>query len=110
AYTMRGKETTIHDPDGEVVGRGRNLDIIIRKAREFGGVTRITVQDVQLIGRLAAVVVVYYRNDYFGVVDFADYNHARRWAIDRSRANPGTSWFAGCVVDYNFFVDKQNAN
>lgn len=97
---------TIYNPAGVQVGKGQNLAIVNRKAREYGGVDRITIQRVEWAnGRPGhwGIVTVRYVNGYYAITDFVDYDHAIEWAY--ARRNSGkNSWYTGCTVDHNLFI------
>lgn len=65
--------TTIKDADGVFVTRGKNLAILYEKARQFGGVKKIHVQEIEGIWR--ARMVVTYANDYTAECLWADFEH-----------------------------------
>lgn len=98
--------STIFNPAGVQVGKGKDLNIVYRKAKEYGGVARITIRRKEFGDRPGVYwgeVKVYYTNGYYAITDFVDYGHAIEWAQDRSKGSKA-SWFTGCVVDFNLFI------
>ena len=92
--------THIFNAENQCIGEGRNLGILLRRAKGRG-VARITVDElpfVALHGPSGALVNVFYRDGTRACTNFADYSHACDWAYTRSQASPRTSWFAGAEV------------
>lgn len=101
--------THIFNPQNICVSEGRNLGIMLRHAKKRGGVARITIDKLVGYRRDEALVNVFYNDGFRAVTNFSSYDHAIDWAQTRSKASPHTSWFAGCVVDFNLFRDfKEN--
>lgn len=88
--------THVFNAENQCIGEGRNLGILLRRARGRG-VARITV-DGQTNG--GALVNVFYADGSRACTSFADYGHACDWAETRSDASPRVSWFAGCALKF----------
>lgn len=97
--------TQIINPQNQCVSEGRNLRIMLDHARKRGGVKRITIGRITDSRFHEAIVNVFYNDGFRAVTNFASYDHAIEWAQTRSKASPRTSWFAGCVVDFNLFEE-----
>lgn len=93
--------THIFDPANRCIGEGRNLRIMFDRARRFGGVTRVTVDQLPPGQHWGALVNVFYVNGSRACTNFADYSHACEWARARSALSSRVSFWAGCEVQCN---------
>ena len=91
--------TQVFDDQNRCIGEGRNLRIMLEKARKYGGVSRVTVDQLPPGNRWGALVNVFYANGYRACTNFVDYPHACEWARDRSTLSPRVSFWAGCTVE-----------
>ena len=88
--------THIFDAANRCIGEGRNLGILLRRAKGRG-VDRITVDGLP---NGSALVNVFYRDGSRACTNFVSYWHACDWAQTRSDASPRASWFAGCGLKF----------
>jgi hypothetical protein len=93
--------THIFNALNQCIGEGRNLRILFEKARKFGGVSRITVDQLSDSRHYEALVNVHFSNGYRGCTNFASYSHACEWAAGRSALSPRVSYWAGAAVTCN---------
>jgi hypothetical protein len=95
-------QTHIFNAENQCIGTGKNLGIVFRKARDYGGVKRIRVDQLNSHSmHYEALVNIWFANGYRACLNFSCYSHACEWAHERSAARPRTSWFHGCTVECN---------
>lgn len=100
--------THIFDAQNRCIGEGRNLRIMFDRARRFGGVARVTVDQLPPGQHWGALVNVFYVTGHRACTNFADYSHACKWARDRSALSPRVSFWAGCAVECNPWKGDQS--
>jgi len=91
--------TIIFNPQGEQVGKGKNLGIMFAHARKRGGVKSIKVRkDKHSTFGDGAFVWVTFADGFVAETRFVSHSHAQTWALSKTHTK-GSWWYGAELIN-----------